>query len=379
MRIFVVDPSFFGLLYDVQFCAALAEAGHEVTLVGRRLRSHEEVNSGGFEILPLFYRISESLPALPGSLGKAFKGVEHAVGMRRLIRLVEREKPDVLHLQWIILPLIDGHYLAKLEQLVPIVLTVHNSVPYHGASSSSLMLKGQEKALLRATRYIPHTKDIAAYLERHGIGPERYDVLPHPAVHLPEPPREVEPSTDGMSRILFFGTIKPYKGVDVLIEAVIRLAESRRDFHLTIAGKPFYDVDPIVERVRSANVSDLVTFDFRHLPEADLSTYLASTDIVVFPYREIDASGAFACASQFGKPIVASEIGVFAGPPVCDHVALVPPADPGALASRLGQILEDSEDRSNLADLSRRLQDHMYSWQRFADDCVTIYESLRRQ
>ena len=78
MRVFVVDQSLFGLLYDVQFSAALAEAGAEVTLVGRRLRPHEEMTRGGFKLLPLFYGFAESLPGRLKPLARVSKGLEHA-------------------------------------------------------------------------------------------------------------------------------------------------------------------------------------------------------------------------------------------------------------------------------------------------------------
>jgi glycosyltransferase involved in cell wall biosynthesis len=98
--------------------------------------------------------------------------------------------------------------------------------------------------------------------------------------------------------------------------------------------------------------------------------------VVVFPYREIDASGAFACASQFGKPILATDLGVFAEAPVRDHLRLVPPEDPGALAAALEGLIDDPAERDRWAGRSRDLQGVMYTWERFAEDCLGIYGRL---
>ena len=74
MKVFVVDQSLFGLLYDVQFSAALAAAGADVTLVGRRCGPHEEVTRGGFKLLPLFYGFGERLPGRLKPVAKAARG-----------------------------------------------------------------------------------------------------------------------------------------------------------------------------------------------------------------------------------------------------------------------------------------------------------------
>ena len=105
--------------------------------------------------------------------------------------------------------------------------------------------------------------------------------------------------------ILFFGSIKTYKGVDVLVRAGLELARRRRDFKIRIAGKPFFDMKPLEAEVAAAGAAELIEFD--RLPHARPPSVPGSRPPTSssFPYREIDASG-FACASQFGKPIVAS-------------------------------------------------------------------------
>lgn len=381
MKVFVVDQSFFGLLYDVQFSAALAEAGADVTLVGRRLRPYEEMTSGGFRHLPLFYGFSERLPVQLKPLARVTKGFEHARGMSALVDLVRRDRPDIVHFEWIVLPFIDAKFLPRLAQLAPLVLTVHNSVPYHGASSSTLMLHGQEQALGAFHHFIPHTAGIRDYLRQQGIPDERIDLLPHPAVRLPRDPaaarRAAIRPVSAPVEILFFGSIKAYKGVDVLIRAVSELARRRRDFHVTISGKPFVDVSLLEVELTAAGASDLVTLEARHLSEVELGIRLETADIVVFPYREIDASGAFACASQFGKPILASDLGVFAEEPVRHHLKLVPPDDPIALAHALEELIADPLSRASWMQRSRELQKVTYSWDRFAADCMSLYARLQ--
>ena len=383
MKVFVVDQSLFGLLYDVQFSAALAAAGADATLVGRPLRSYEEVTSSGFRMLPLFYTFAERLPGRLKPIAKASKGFEHAQGMRALIDLAAREKPDVIHFQWIVLPVLDRVFLRRLGRLAPLVLTVHNSVPWHGTSTSALMRKGHDEVLRGFDHLIPHTETIREHLRSLGIPESRLSLMPHPAVRLPRVP---EAAAQAAARgpgapveILMFGSLKPYKGVDVLARAGLRLATRRRDFRITITGKPFFDLSPLRAEIAAAGAADLVRIEDRHQSELELGTRLEESDIVAFPYREIDASGAFACASQFGKPIVATELGAFAEPPARDHLRLLPPEDPEALANVLEELIADPEARARLAERSRALQGLMYTWDRFARDCLDLYGRLRAE
>ncbi len=381
MKIFVVDQSYFGLLYDTQFCHALGEVGHEVTLIGRELREEEELRPGRYRIEPLFYRLAERARAAFGPKALTLKGLEHGVDMARLIRMVDREKPDIVHFQWIVLPSIDNYFFKSLGRRAPLVLTVHNSVAWHGGASSKLMQATPERVFEHVSHFIPHTQSTEAYLRSMHIEAGRYSLIQHPAVYLPRPNAGDEAKAannpEQPFNILLFGGLKTYKGIDILIDAAIELAKRRRDFRVVIAGKPFISLDDIRAQIRTAGIDDMVTFDLRLLPDADLAHRIEEADIVVFPYREIDASGAFACASQFGKPVIASAIGTFAEYPAKDHIRLVPPGDVGALTSALEELIGDAATRSRWAERSQALKSLIPSWHEFAQICTGIYTKLQ--
>ena len=107
-----------------------------------------------------------------------------------------------------------------------------------------------------------------------------------------------------------FGSLKPYKGADVLVRAGLLLARHRRDFRITICGKAFYDLEPLRAEIAAAGAADLIRIEARHQSEQELGTQLEEADLVVFPYREIDASGPSpapaSSASRSSPPISAS-------------------------------------------------------------------------
>ena len=125
--------------------------------------------------------------------------------------------------------------------------------------------------------------------------------------------------------------------------------------------------------VAAAGLEHRLGFDLRYIPDEDLAGYLSAADIVVFPYREIDASGAFALAVAAGKPVVASAIGVFSEPPASERIRLVPPDDPPSLARALAELVGDPAARARLAEGSRAMRQNLVSWDAFASQCMAFY------
>lgn len=376
MKVVVVDPSLFTLPYDAAFCRALARAGAEVDLVGRPLRPGENLAPTDFSFRPLFYGVSEKLrqprPAL--------KGLEHARGLATLARVIHRERPDIVHLQWLAVPLLDRPFLAATGGMTSLVFTAHNSGSFHDARNR-LQEFGLGSALRRFAAILAHTEKTRAWLEARGIDSRRILSLPHPPLDLAadgstEP---VPPAEPGVVTVLLWGAIKPYKGLDVLVRAVLHHLPAELPLRAVVAGRPFMDLAPLHATIEAASRRDRFLFDLGFLSEARLAAWIRVADIVVFPYRTIDGSGALAATARFGKPIVASAIGIFAEEPARGLLELVPPGDPVALAARLRALILDPERRRAAGANTRRLAELLPTWDRFAAACLERYEQLRAE
>src|SRR6185312_9802253 len=106
-------------------------------------------------------------------------------------------------------------------------------------------------------------------------------------------------------RFLLFGKLKPYKGADLLIEAFRRLPPDLQErAEVRIVGKPYMDVAPLLEAARG--LEEGIVLDFRFVPDSEMNDLLALTDVIVFPYSEIDVSGVLMAALRHGRPIIAS-------------------------------------------------------------------------
>lgn len=373
MKVLVVDPSLFTLPYDAAFCRALARAGAQVGLVGRPLRRNENLAPAEFSFRPLFYRASEALPHPPAAL----KGLEHARGLAALARLIRRDRPDIVHLQWLAVPLLDRPFLAATGGVTRLVFTAHNSGSFHDARSR-LQALGLDGALRRFAAILAHTEKTRAWLEAQGVEPSRILLLPHPPLELAAdgPAEPVPPAEPGVVTVLLWGAIKPYKGLDVLVRAVVHHLPAELPLRVVVAGRPFMDLAPLRAMIDAAPHRDRFRFDLGFLSEARLAAWIRAADIVVFPYRTVDGSGALAATARFGKPIVASAIGTFAEEPARGLLELVPSGDPAALAARLQALILDPERRRAAGANTRRLAQLLPSWDRFAAACLERYEQL---
>ncbi|MDI1297308.1 MAG: glycosyltransferase, partial [bacterium] len=176
-------------------------------------------------------------------------------------------------------------------------------------------------------------------------------------------------------RLRFFGTSRPYPGVDLLIDACLTLWRAGHDFDLVLAGKPFMDVAPLMDMVQDAGFADRLITDFGFLREQRLDAHMAKADILVFPYRHIDSSGAFLSALHHGKAMVTSDAGMFASLPA-DVVVKAPAGDAPALAQAFLPLIQGAGLRQARGASARRYGDMMGDWKTMASATIDIYRQI---
>ena len=145
--------------------------------------------------------------------------------------------------------------------------------------------------------------------------------------------------------MLCFGLMRPYKGIDVLLEAWRGID----DAELWIAGMPRMDISSL-----RARAPPNVRFVPRFVTDAELPAYFQRADLVVLPYREIDQSGVLFTALAFGKPLLLSDVGGFPEVAATGARAVVPAGDPAALREALRELLGDP---AALAAMAARARD----------------------
>ncbi len=367
MRVQVVDPPAYTPPYDHALCAALARAGAEVTLATSRFGHGPVPAPSGYRVEELFYPLAARLGGSPGVAARAVKLAGHVPGMLRWRR--RAREAEISHLQWLTLPGIDARLLPR----GPLVWTVHDPPP-HGRAA-----RGWAAAARRMDALVAHSGPGAdAIIDRLGVEPARVRVIPHGAFeHLTRLERELPLPAElaGAERpvILCFGLIRPYKGIDVLLDAFREID----DAELWIVGRPMMDIEPFRELARSARPSSRVRFVDRFITDPEIPALFRRAAVVVLPYREADQSGVLYTALAFGKAVVATDVGGF--PEVAAHggaIRLVGAGEPEPLAAALADVVANGRERERLERAASAAARGPYSWSRAAAETIDLYRSL---
>jgi glycosyltransferase involved in cell wall biosynthesis len=367
MRVQVVDPPAYTPPYDRSLCAALAHAGTEVELLTSRFLHGPVPDLDGFTVSEHFYR-SSARRGLGAWGRKPQKAIEHLNGMRRLRK--RAASADVVHYQWLDLAVLDWLLLPSQR---PRVLTAHGTLRGGTPGWGARRVYDRMDAVIALSEY-----GAAKLREQAGVPADRVRVIPHGPLdyvtRLPAPaPLPAELSATDAPVVLFFGIVRPYKGVDVLLDAFQELEGTGAE--LWIVGRTL-DVDVEELRERARRTSTVVRFVSRFIDDREVPRLFERADLVVLPYREAEQSGVLYLALAFGKPIVMSAVGGF--PEVAARGAgrLVPPGDAEALAATIGDLLERPEERRQLAAAARAAVMEHYSWDAIARDHIAMYREL---
>jgi len=365
MHVHVVDPSAYTRPYDHALCEALAGAGADVELITSRFGYGPVPKPSGYAVRELFYR---GVPGRAGSrLRSGFKLLSHGPDMARYRRVAARA--DVVHFQWLPVQTLDRHLLPRR----PLVLTAHDLLPREGRLGQS---RAQRRLYDAVDAVVVHSEyGRRALVDGLKVGPAKVHVIHHGAFgHLVSQPDELPLPEElrGVERpvVLFFGLVRPYKGVQRLLDAWRGID----DAELWIVGHPRMQLAPL-----QAAAPPGVRFVPRFIEDAQVPAFFHRADVVVLPYERterFDQSGVLATALAFGKAIVLSDVGSFHEIAGSGAARLVAPGDAGALHDVLTELLADPSLRGRLGAAARDLAIGQYSWKRAAARTLSLYASL---
>ena len=321
MRIALLDPPSYSPAYDHHLASALAARGHDVELLTSPFAFGEPPEPDGYRRSELFLPVSSRLVRRsPRSrLRVPLKAAEYGPSVARLLYRLRRSNPDVVQVQWLALGRRDLVWARRLPH--PRVLTAHNVLPHSGEADVE-----ERKALYDAfDAVVVHTRSGLEQLARFGVAADRAHRIPHGTFDAP--PTDSVEAPSGRT-LLFFGLIRNYKGLDVLVRALAQVPDAT----LVVAGDPLDPVEPVQRLARELGVEDRIEWRLGYLPQGEVERLMRETTLTVFPYRGGDsASGALATAVGNGRPAVVSDV---LGELVEEYGAgaVAPRDDPAALA-----------------------------------------------
>ena len=293
----------------------------------------------------------------------------------RCARLVVKEQPDVL-----IIPFWTAFLAPALATVARRIKTLHPSCRivglFHNANSHdaepweraltqrlvkridaawtlsedvSKQLEGRRKELPITTAFHPLYEHFAPLISRDAAREQ---------LHMPAAPKLV----------LFFGLIRPYKGLEWLLDAATELQKNGEDVCFCIAGEPYTDWEPYQRVIDASPAPERFYTHLRFIPKENVHVFFSAADLVCLPYASASQSGVTAIAMHYHKPVVATDVGglkeYFDGNPI-GHICA--PRDVHALTEAIRVALSaEPVEAASVANWNAR-----FSWAAFVQKCLS--------
>jgi glycosyltransferase involved in cell wall biosynthesis len=379
MRVLMVAGASTGGLYAYTdaLCRGLCRIGAEVTVLTNQL----------WVDLPRPFRVERLLfeftdkkkqwSQLHWAADRFYRSLRNSL---RRNQFAVREHFDVVHFQGVGTPLLDQFFLKSLRRHLPVVLTVHDVKPhYERFVSRASFIK---RSLQIPHRLIVHYEDGKRQLADHwSVSTDRIDVIPHGIMRLQNPPdltaaRKKLNLPSNCQIILFFGAIRPNKGLDILLKALEIIKARNQQILLVIAGGLLgrFNFEPYSDIIKKADLSNYVQTFIHFIPEEEVDYFFAASDLVVLPYLKFEAqSGVLLRAYAHKKPVVVSDIGAMGELVSSDKVGLV--VEPSAVEPLAEAVINALDSHDKFQSCYGPELENKYSWEHIAKLTMRSYEA----
>ncbi len=207
----------------------------------------------------------------------------------------------------------------------------------------------------------------------------RYTVTPHPLYsHFGESlPREVAAAKIGADpskkTLLFFGLIREYKGLDILLDAFSQLDDS---YQLIIAGEPYGHFEKYRKMIDESPLRDNILLFDRYIPDSEVARFFCASDVCVLPYRSATQSGISSVSYHFSIPLITTDVGGLRETVEVPGTGIVvPEVSSAAVHEAIVRFFEDASVKDKCIEAIAREKERL-SWSNFCNKLLELYNKL---
>ncbi len=309
------------------------------------------------------------------------KGLVYACSLARLMVAVRRHRPALVHFHETKLPRIEKKILSFLKKHnIRLVLTAHDVLhPERQKASKSL------ENLYRAFDHIiVHAEENRQALLRQFDLDTKIRIIPHGEYAFlsskridKDDARQQLGIPFGKQVVLFFGYIRQYKGLQILIEALATARATIPNLFLLIVGETKENFKIYQNLIEQNNLQDHVHKTLEYVPIEKVPIYFSAADVVALPYISIYQSGVVQLAYAYRRAVIATTVGGL--PEVVEDQKtgyLVPPNSPEKFADAICTAFADSDRLKKMGEDAHRTAKKKYSWTEIAKKTIEIYSEL---
>ena len=376
------DPGNFTIHYVENLCGSLADLGAQVELITSPALFEQTGPSSRYPAHHLFFRqAARQFFRRRAALRQALKGLSYPAGLWRTWQALQARTPGIFHAQWALVPQLDTRLFRAIRAKGwRVVYTAHELIYDLERPARRRRLRSM---LREIDAVIVHTPGLAQRLrEDSGDVVREIREIPEGIATLPQSPemdrvrtREMLGLESSAPLLLFFGLIKPYKGLEYLLRAWPLVRHQFPTARLLIAGEPMMPFAPLQQLMDGLGGSVVARLGYVARP--DVQSLFCAADAVVLPYLASSTSAVVPLAYQYGRPMIATAVG---GMPEIVQEAktglLVPPRSEQALAAAICRGLREPSMLARMGALGREWFEKERSWAQSARRTLELYQSL---
>ncbi len=265
-----------------------------------------------------------------------------------------------------------GHVASRLKKRTTIISLVHNAIPHE----PKFFDKPFAKLLFDRCKGFVVMSDIVKKDLLLMEPDAKFCVRPHPLydhfgqkIDVNEARKQLGLASDKKT-LLFFGLIRDYKGLDLLIDAMSELDDS---FQLLIAGECYGSFEKYETQIANSPAKDRIIAMNKYIEDSLVPVLFSAADLLILPYRSATQSGVISVAYHFEVPVVATDVGGLKEAIAQPGTGVICDPDSKSIASAVGQIFSIGKD--HFVDNIGKEKENL-SWEKFAEEVVHFSKSL---
>lgn len=376
-KVFIIGPAFplrGGLAsFDELFCEALNKEGHQCEIISYSLQYPNFLFPGSTQ-----YHVNGTAPKNI-TIHTLINSV-NPLSWFKTASFIKKQKPDFIIFRfWI--PFM-GPALGTIARLVKkqnikVLAITDNVIPHEkrlgDKQLASYFIKGCDA-------FVTMSKAVMNDLEKFTNTSHKKYLL-HPLYtafgdKIPKQEARLKLNLKQDDRvILFFGLIRKYKGLDLLIEA-FSLLKANPHNKLLIAGEFYEDKQPYFDLISKYKLEEQIILLNQYIPNDDVKYYFSAADIVALPYRSATQSGVTQVSFHFEVPTLVTNVGGL-GEIIPHNVAgYVVEPKPQVIASSLEDYFENKKEQAFTEGMKQEKQ--KYEWSIFVNEIIALYNGLKK-
>ncbi|MDD3664166.1 MAG: glycosyltransferase [Bacteroidales bacterium] len=174
--------------------------------------------------------------------------------------------------------------------------------------------------------------------------------------------------------ILFFGFIRDYKGLDILLNAMADKRLLPYNIKLIVAGEFYTDSKPYLDIIRNHGIEDRVVLSNDFIPGSEVFKYFSASDIVVQPYKTATQSGVTQIAYNFDKPMIITRVGGLEEFVPDEKVGFVASPDDVSIANSIVRFYEENREEHFITNI--KIEKKKFSWDHWVNQMIDLFKGL---